>query len=87
MQSRDPMELNFEGLETQKWNVPTDWAQKVDEKTGVICLVIMFPSRNMVAEMSFFCIFCWWQQKLVAVWEKDLIEESYWVLSENGMVK
>ena len=81
------MELNFEGLETQKWNIPTDWAQKVDEKIGVICLVIMFPSRNVVTEMSFFVFSADGSKKLVAVWEKDLIEESYWVLSENGMVR
>ena len=35
-----PMELNFEGLEMQKWNIPT-WAQRVDEKNGVDCPVII----------------------------------------------
>ena len=34
----------FEGLEMQKCNIPTDRAQSVDEKNGVICLVIMFTS-------------------------------------------
>ena len=38
----DIMELNFEGPKIQKWNIPTDRAWKVDEKNGVICLVIMF---------------------------------------------
>ena len=28
------MELNFESLEMQKWNVPTDRVQTVDEKMG-----------------------------------------------------
>ena len=28
---RDPMELNFEGFEMHKWNIPTVIAQKVDE--------------------------------------------------------
>ena len=28
----DPMELNFESLEKQKWNIPTDRAQRLDEK-------------------------------------------------------
>ena len=37
-----PKELNFEGLEMQKWNIPTDRTQRKDEKIGVICLVIMF---------------------------------------------
>ena len=32
MQRVDPMELNFDGLETQKWNIPTDRAQRVVEK-------------------------------------------------------
>ena len=31
----DPMELNFKGLEIQKWNIPTDRAQRVDEKMGL----------------------------------------------------
>ena len=26
--------LNFEGLELQKWNIPTDRAQRLDEKNG-----------------------------------------------------
>ena len=38
----DPIELNFEGLEMQKWNIPANRARRVDEKNGVICLVIMF---------------------------------------------
>ena len=36
------MELNFEGLEMQKWNISTNSAQRADEKNGIICLVIMF---------------------------------------------
>ena len=48
---RDPMELNFEGLEMQKWNTPTDRAQRVHGKNGVVCLVIMFTSRVMVIKM------------------------------------
>ena len=31
---RDPMELNFEGLEMLKRNIPTDRAQIVDGKMG-----------------------------------------------------
>ena len=42
------MELNFEGLEMQDWNIPTDRAQRLDEKNGVICLVIMFTYRVLV---------------------------------------
>ena len=46
----DPMELNFEGLEIKK--IPKDRAQSVDEKNGVICLVIRFTPRVMVFKMS-----------------------------------
>ena len=38
----DSMELNFEGPEVQKWNIPTATAQRVDEKNGAICPAIMF---------------------------------------------
>ena len=34
MEMGDPMVLNFEGLGMQKWNIPTDRAQRVDEKMG-----------------------------------------------------
>ena len=40
MQRGYPKELNFEGLEMQKWNIPTDRAQRVDEKNGVICYFV-----------------------------------------------
>ena len=32
----DPIELNFEGPEMQKWNISTNRVQRVDEKNGVI---------------------------------------------------
>ena len=31
MQKGDPMELNFGGIEMQKWNKPTDRARRVDK--------------------------------------------------------
>ena len=43
------MELNFEALETQKWNIPTD---RVDKKIGVICLAIMVTPGNIAIKMS-----------------------------------
>ena len=46
------MELNFEGLEMQKWNIPMARAQIVDGKNGAICLVIMFTPQVMVIKMS-----------------------------------
>ena len=45
------MALNFEGLEMQKWNIPTERAQRVDKKNGVICLIIMFTPRIAVIIM------------------------------------
>ena len=59
------MELNFKGYEMQKWNIPTDGAQRVDEKNGVLCLDVMFTPRVMVVKMSklayflYFLYFSW----------------------------
>ena len=39
--AKDPIELDLEGLEKQKWNIATDRAQIVEDKNWVICLVIM----------------------------------------------
>ena len=47
----DPMKLNFEGLEMQKWSIPTDRAQRVNEISGVIYLVIMFTCSIVVITM------------------------------------
>ena len=39
-----PKELNFEGLEMQKWNIPTDRIQRVDKKMGpFVQLSCLFP--------------------------------------------
>ena len=46
MQEGDSTELNFKGLEMQKWNISTDRAQRADAKNGVICLVIMVISYH-----------------------------------------
>ena len=55
------MELNFEGLEMQTWNIPMDKVQRVDERSGVSCVFIMFTLRVIVIKMSkmAFCIYCW----------------------------
>ena len=61
------MVLNFEDLEMQKWNIPSNKAEGADEKNGVICLVIKLTSGVMAIKMSkmvIFCIFCLWQQKI-----------------------
>ena len=44
-------EVNFEGLEMQKWIIPTDRVQRVDDKNVIICLV-MFTYGVMVIKMS-----------------------------------
>ena len=61
------MELNFEGLEMQKWNIPTDRAQRADGKNGVICLVSCLLPKLWSLKCQkwlIFCIFCWCQQKI-----------------------
>ena len=52
MKKEDSMELSFEGLETQKWNIPAGRAQRLDEKNGVICLVILFTPRAIIIKMT-----------------------------------
>ena len=47
-----PHGTEFEGLETQKWNIAMDRAQRIDEKNGVTCLFIMFTLRVMLIKMS-----------------------------------
>ena len=47
-----PMELNFEGLEMQKGNMPTDKAQRENEKIGIIYLGIIFTPELTVIKMS-----------------------------------
>ena len=44
-------ELNIQGLEMQKWDIPTDRALRVHEKYGVIFLVMMFTPGGMVIKM------------------------------------
>ena len=48
-------------------NIPTDRAQRVDGKNGVICLIIIFTPQVMVIKMSktaHFLYFCWCQRKI-----------------------
>ena len=52
MQRGDPKKLNFENFEMQKLNIPTNRAQRGDEKNGVICLVVMFTRRVIAIRMS-----------------------------------
>ena len=47
----ETLEWNFEGLEIHKLNIPMDRAQKVDQKNGVIYLVIMVTRRITVIKI------------------------------------
>ena len=74
----------------QKWNIQRDRAQRVDEKNGVICLVIMFALGDMVMKMSKMAHFLYFLliiAKSVAVWRKYLraSERLYLALSEDAM--
>ena len=58
-----------------KWNKPTDRAERVDEKNGLVCLVIMFTPGVMVIKMSKiaqFMYFLLMTVKKVTVWAKYL---------------
>ena len=72
MQKGDPIEVNFEGLEMQKSNIPMDRVQRVDEKNVIICLVIMFTYGVMVKNGSFFVFSADDSKKLVTVSAKHL---------------
>ena len=56
MRKGDPMELNFEGFETQKSKM-----KKYDHLSCSVCPQ-SYGHENETNGSSF-CIFCWWQQK------------------------
>ena len=47
----DPMKMNFDNFQMQKWGSWTVRAQKADEKNGVISLVFISPSWFMVLKL------------------------------------
>ena len=52
-QREDLMELSFEDFEMQRWSVPIDTFQIVDEKNGVICLVnTMFTQEDLSVALN-----------------------------------
>ena len=51
MQKADHMELKFESLEMQKWNMSTDRNKNANAKNGVICLFFMFTHGVIVIKM------------------------------------
>ena len=54
--SVDPMELNFGFLEMQKWNIPLDRAQRVDEKMASCASYYVFCHQQKIQKMSHFGI-------------------------------
>ena len=44
--------IKFESLEIQKENMPIDRNQRVGEKNGIICFVIMFTPSAIVIKIS-----------------------------------
>ena len=71
----------------QKWNKPTDRTQRLDEKNGVICLLIMSTLRVTVIKTSkmghsFFVFSVHDIKKSVTVWAKysSASERSYLAL-------
>ena len=67
MQRGDPMQL-----ELQKWNIPTDRPQKVDEKMG----------SKMESKMAHFFVF----HTDCAKYLSETESAPYWILSENVTV-
>ena len=60
------LKMNLKYFQIQKWMLEADRAEKVDEKSVVICVVFIFPSWVMILKLSKKCIFsilCWPQQK------------------------
>ena len=86
------MKLNFEVSQIVKWTPETIRAWKMHEKNGIVCLFLMFRSRDMVLKLlkngSFLQTLCWCQQKSVhfSIDWYGASERSQRVLSENGMV-
>ena len=52
-------EGDFVGLEMQKWNIPMGRTQRVNEKNGLICLVVFSPVFIVIkmSEMAHF-LYC-----------------------------
>ena len=47
MEREDSMELNFKGLEIQKWNIPINRTERIDERNRVICVVHCVKSSRI----------------------------------------
>ena len=86
-QRKEQMKMNLDEFQIQKWMLQVE---KVDEKNGVICIVIMFPSWVMVRKLSKkvlkFCADFSKKSRSVKPIYIYASESSHYILSENGMV-
>ena len=89
-QRKDPMKMNFDNFQMQKWVSYTVRAWNADEKNRFICLVFMSPSWVMVLKLSKIVFFL---QFLADVSKKSKAvlaifvyasESSCFALLENG---
>ena len=79
-------ELDFRGLKIQKWNIPVEKAQRVDEKNSVICLVIFTPGVMVIKmpKMTHFLyfllitgFFCWLSSFLILLSSKGNLNPNH----------
>ena len=65
MQRGDHIQLNFEFLEMQKWIIPRNRVQRVDEKWGHLPSYCVKSQScvNRMLKITYLCVFCWWKQK------------------------
>ena len=90
LESLDLMELTFYDFEMQKWNIATDRAQRVDEKNGVIRLVMFTPRLTVIkmSKMACFMYFLLDTAKNQSQNSERYLTASKWsylALSENTM--
>ena len=71
------------------WNAKSKYdngeSLKKSWEKGVICLVIIFPSKVLKCSKLIDLYFLLMAAKLVTIWA-CVYERSYWVVSKNGMV-
>ena len=85
------MKINFEYFQIQKWMIQTVRAEKVDEKSEVICSISMFPSWVMVIKLPKtvkflqFCAELSKKSKSIKAIYIHASERSRYALSENGI--
>ena len=72
------MEVDFENLEMQKWNIPMDRAQIVAAQNGVICTIIVFTPGDTVIKMSQMALF-YFPLMLADFWHQNKLAELSFV--------